>query len=94
MAGTEAAAAVPAAIARPSADDVLSARLAAGLTQAQAAELVHLGSYVRWLEYERGTRAIDVARWELFMLLSGQHPRFDVVERPSQRTERPRKSAW
>jgi len=52
----------------PSKQEVFEARLSAGLTQKQASELVHLGSPVRWAEYENGTRNIDLARWELFRL--------------------------
>lgn len=52
----------------PSKSEIAAARAAAGLTQKQAAELVHLGSPVRWAEYENGTRNIDAARWELFQL--------------------------
>jgi len=53
---------------RPTSKEVFEARTAAGLTQKQASELVHLGSPVRWAEYENGTRNIDAARWELFRL--------------------------
>lgn len=59
----------------PSKEQVFESRTAAGLTQKQASELVHLGSPVRWAEYENGTRNIDAARWELFRLkawLSGR----------------------
>jgi hypothetical protein len=49
-------------------------RLAAGLSQAAAARLAMLGDKARWSEYERGAQAIDAARWELFLLLTGQHP--------------------
>lgn len=54
---------------------VLAARQCAGLNQAAAAALVGLGSHVRWSEYERGARTIDAARWALFLLATGQHPR-------------------
>jgi len=63
----------------PSASDVRKAREAAGLTQAQAAALVHLSSAIRWSEYERGIRNIDPARWEFFLLLTNQHPSLRVV---------------
>lgn len=53
---------------RATPEQVLEARTAAGLTQKQASELVHLGSPVRWAEYENGARNIDAARWELFRL--------------------------
>lgn len=59
--------------------EVLDARKSAGLTQAQAAGLVHLSSGLRWSEYERGERSPDPARWELFLLLTNQHPRLRVV---------------
>lgn len=62
-------------------EKVFQARQAAGLSQAQAAALVHLGSPVRWSEYERGTRTIDAARWELFLLLTDQHPAKSVIAR-------------
>lgn len=62
----------------PSATVIKIARTAAGLTQAGAAELVHLRAVQRWNEYERGTRQIDLARWELFLLLTGQHPNYRV----------------
>ncbi len=64
--------------------EILQARTAAGLSQAQAASLVHLGSAVRWSEYERGVRVIDPARWELFQLLTGQHPRLSVVAKHAE----------
>jgi len=59
-------------IKRPTPDQVRAARTAAGLTQAAAAALVHLSGQVRWAEYENGTRNIDLARWELFLLKTGQ----------------------
>ncbi len=52
----------------PSSDEVAQARAEAGLTQREAAELVHLGTPGRWAEYENGTRNMDSARWELFRL--------------------------
>lgn len=52
----------------PSKKEVAQARAEAGLTQREAAELVHLGTPGRWAEYENGTRNIDAARWELFRL--------------------------
>lgn len=62
--------------------EILQARTAAGLSQSAAAALVHLSSGLRWSEYERGVRNIDPARWELFLLLTGQHPRFAVIAKP------------
>lgn len=59
----------------PTPEAIRDAREAAGQNQAQAAELVHLRSPMRWSEYERGVRQIDAARWELYLLLTGLHPR-------------------
>lgn len=59
---------------KPAPEAVKHARLESGMSQKQAAELVHLSGYQRWAEYERGTHAMDLARWELFLLLTGQHP--------------------
>lgn len=59
----------------------LAARQAAGLSQAQAAELVGLGDKARWAEYERGARAPDAARWALFLLATSQHPKFRLAKR-------------
>mgnify|MGYP002777980811 CR=1 FL=1 len=74
-------AAPPTALPRHDAEAVRAARVAAGLTQAQAAQLVHLGSRERWTEYEAGIRTIDPARWELFLLRAGQHPDLRVVRK-------------
>jgi hypothetical protein len=64
-----------ASVERPTSAELLAARSAAGLTQAQAAALCGLGSAVRWSEYERGPECrIDLARWALFLLAVGQHP--------------------
>lgn len=52
----------------PSKQEVAQARADAGLTQREAAELVHLSTPGRWAEYENGTRNMDAARWELFRL--------------------------
>lgn len=60
---------------------VLAARQSAGLSQAQAAELVGLGDKARWSEYERGARAPDAARWALFLLATGQHPTLQICPR-------------
>lgn len=65
----------------PSPEQISAARQAAGLSQAQAAELVGLGDKTRWSEYERGGRVPDAARWALFLLATGQHPQLVVSAR-------------
>lgn len=66
----------------PSPTIIRIARAAAGLTQAAAAQLVHLSAQSRWAEYERGSRKPDAARWELFLLLTNQHPEFTLRKKP------------
>lgn len=60
----------------PTPEDIRAARDRAGLTQAEAAELVYLGARTRWSEHENGVQAIDRARWELFLIKTGQHLEF------------------
>jgi len=66
---------------RPTTDEIRAARADANLDRAQAAALVHLGHAVRWAEYETGVRTIDVARWELFLLKTDQHPELKAPRR-------------
>lgn len=51
--------------------EVKAARLAAGLTQAQAAEVIHK-RILAWQRYESGDRSMDCALYELFLLKTGQ----------------------
>ncbi len=77
-------------ISQPSSEEVRSARLAAGLTQSQAAMLVSPAqgktAYRTWQHYEvkeglPDHRAIPLATWELFLLLIDQHPCWTLVEK-------------
>lgn len=72
----------------PAPREVQFARQNAGLSQSQAGQLVHLGgtgetgaalARNRWSEYERGIRTMDVARWELFLIKTGQHPTSSTI---------------
>ena len=51
----------------PTKKEVKAARVAAGLTQAQAAELIFKGWQV-WALYESGKTKMDAAYWQLFNL--------------------------
>lgn len=51
----------------PTPADIKAARQAAGLTQTQAAELVHT-KLRAWQQWEAGDRAMHAAFWELFRL--------------------------
>ena len=59
----------------PSPGDVRRARKKVKLTMAAAAKLVYLSGHARWAEYESGKRNMDPARWELFLIKTGQFPR-------------------
>ncbi len=71
-------------LSQPSAGQARKARDSAGLTQAQAAELVGLGRNLRWSEYERGARICDPARWMLFLLLTDQHAEYRLTKKVSK----------
>lgn len=56
----------------PSPVQIKDARKTAGLTQAQAAAVVHAGGYRTWQDWERGETPMQTGLWELFMLKTGQ----------------------
>lgn len=62
----------PKALPEPTPERIRRARDQAGLTQAEAAEVVHLANPVRWSEYERGVHGMTLAMWELFLVKTGQ----------------------
>lgn len=64
----------------PTCDEIRALRRAARVSQSKAATLVHLASGSRWSEYERGTRRIDAARFELFLIKTGLHPDYNPLE--------------
>lgn len=55
--------------AKPLPAKILAARQRAGLTQTQAADLVHTTCRV-WQQWEAGERGMHPAFWELFQLKS------------------------
>lgn len=59
---------------KPTAEMIRAARVAAGLTQAEAAAVVHRPSYRTWQDWERGRARMPLDAWELFLLKTGQHP--------------------
>ena len=56
---------------QPTPQQIKSARAAAGLTQEQAAAVIHK-KQLAWQRYESGDRAMDAAYWELFLIKTGQ----------------------
>lgn len=65
----------------PDPQGVRAARLAAGLTQEEAAELAGLSGHARWAEYEAGIRTPAASTWELFLLKAGLHPTMRISKR-------------
>ena len=59
--------------AKPLAPAIRSARHAAGLTQTEAAVLVH-ASLRTWQQWEAGVRGMPAGLFELFMIKTGQWP--------------------
>lgn len=57
----------------PTAQEVKDARMAVGMSQLEAAQLVGHASYQTWNYWENGHRTIPAASWALFLLATGQH---------------------
>lgn len=58
----------------PPAKDVIRAmRLKHGLTAFTAARMVYVSASA-WQRWESGTRTMDLAHWELFVIKVGEHP--------------------
>lgn len=77
-------------VTQPTPQEIRSARKVAKLTQAQAAALVSpaqgKSSYRAWQVYEvevglSDHRAIPLATWELFLLLTKQHPTMNLTQK-------------
>lgn len=66
--------------ATPDSDTIRATRLAARLTQAKAAAMCHRSTRA-WQDAEAGTRRLDAAAWELFLLRAGRHPRWRLTPR-------------
>ena len=66
--------------ANPTPAEISAARENLGLTQQEAAALLHI-SLRAWQRYEAGERRMHPALWELFLLKTGQHPRARLVAR-------------
>ena len=64
---------------RPDPATVRAVREAAGLSQQAAAELVHMTTFQRWSEYERGIAGMHPSTWELFCIKVGRHPVYKAV---------------
>ena len=54
----------------PAPEEIISARLSAGLTQADAAAIVYTTDR-HWSNWERGVSKMPKASWRLFCLLTG-----------------------
>lgn len=65
----------------PIPEQIRVARDAAGQTQAEAATLIHLERRMTWADYEAGRRQMPAASWELYLLRTGQHPRWQLAQK-------------
>jgi DNA-binding transcriptional regulator YiaG len=66
----------------PAPDAIQSARAQAGHTQTEAGRLVG-GTLRTWQDWEHGKRPMPHAAWELYRLLTGQHPEWVLQPRNS-----------
>lgn len=79
---------------QPTPEEIRTARKAAGLTQAEAAQLISTAGsfpYRTWQNYEapadkKGHRPIPMATWTLSLLLTDQHPTLKVSIRRTPST--------
>jgi putative transcriptional regulator len=73
---------------RPTPEEIRAARAAAGLTQQQAAALVHRTGVKcadRWSEWENGRVPMPLAEWELFTLKTATGSLRKLLTRPTIR---------
>lgn len=68
------------AVPAPTATEIVSARIAAGLTQTAAGAMLGIPQ-PRWAEYERGVRTMPSSRWTVFLLLADLHPSARLIAR-------------
>lgn len=66
---------------QPTPAAIKAARLAAGLIQLQAANLVGAASFQTWNYWESGKRSIPADSWALFLLATDQHPTLRLAKR-------------
>lgn len=70
----------PSASSNPEPAEIRAAREAAGHTQTAAAGVIH-GTLRAWQDWEAGARRMPASAWELYRLMTGQHPEFVVTAR-------------
>ena len=72
----------------PTPEQIKHSRKLSGLTQQQAALLVHAHDSAAWRKWESGTYSIPLATWELFLIKTGQlEPRTENQVSTEPRTE-------
>lgn len=67
----------------PAKEEIKKARLAAGLTQLQSAQMLGKTPSA-WAKWEYGENPMDEASWSQFLLLTDQHPEFRLIKRGTQ----------
>ena len=70
----------PSGASNPAPEAVRAAREAVGHTQTVAASTVH-STLRRWQDWEGGTARMHPATFDLYRLMTGQHPEFVVIPR-------------
>lgn len=80
-------------VSRPDPETIRNCRISVGLTQEQAALMIkETGHYQVWCGYEAPTKSqrhhkISLAEWELFLLLTNNHPTFKLERKGNGRDE-------
>lgn len=65
----------------PTTEEIRAARQAASHTLAQAAATIYSDRGQTWQDYEAGRRAMPLVAWEMYLLRTGQHPRWVLTDR-------------
>ena len=64
----------------PTTDSIRNLRITLGVTQKEAAEVVHVTARA-WQWWESGEREMPRATWELFVIKAGIHPIYKATPR-------------
>ncbi len=66
---------------KPTPQEIIDARTAAGQSTAEAATLVYVALRT-WQQWEAGDRKMPRASWELYLIHTGQHPEKKLAKKP------------
>lgn len=72
----------------PTPEQVRAAREAAGLTQEQAGAITH-NARRAWQDWEAGNRRMPHSAWTLYLLMTNQHPNYQLTPKSASSNRQP-----